>query len=157
MAKTKQEIKIIAQNKRAYHDYFIDEVYEAGIVLRGTEVKSLRNGRITLTEAHAGTDKNEIFIYNIHIPEYTEANRFNHHPKRPRKLLLKRREIKKLIGLITRRGLTLVPLKIYFNERNKVKIALAVARGKKLHDKRETIKQREWDRRKNRMMSEGEK
>ncbi len=145
---------LIAQNNRARFEYFIEDTYEAGIVLKGTEVKSLRKNRPSLVESHASSDKGEIFIYNLYIDEYVQANRFNHYPKRPKKLLLHKSEIKKLIGTIERKGMTLTVLKLYFNHRNKVKALIGVARGKKLVDKRETIKQRDWERRKSRELSE---
>lgn len=147
---------IIAQNHRAYYEYFVEEVCEAGLVLQGTEVKSLRKGvGVALVEAHAVAKDGELFLLNLNIPEYTEANRFNHYAKRPRKLLLHKREIKKLSGLITRKGMTLIPIKLYFNHRNIVKVTIAVGKGKKMHDRREAIKSREWERRKTRIMKNG--
>ncbi|CAL7962605.1 SsrA-binding protein [Alphaproteobacteria bacterium] len=143
---------LIAQNHKASYEYFIDEVVEAGIVLFGSEVKSLRKNRASLAEAHAAPDGGEVFIYNLNIIEYTEANRFNHYPKRPKKLLLHWKEIKRFIGLVQRQGVTLVPLKMYFNHKNIAKILIGVSRGKKQSDKRETIKQREWQRIKARVM-----
>ncbi|AEI88971.1 MAG: SsrA-binding protein SmpB [Candidatus Midichloria mitochondrii] len=147
----KNILKNISQNNRAYYDYFIEDIYEAGIVLTGTEVKSLRSGKISIAESHADEIDGEIFLLNANIPEYMEANRYNHYPKRPRKLLLHANEIRKLIGLIKRKGYTLVPIAIYFNKKNKVKVALGLGRGKKNYDKRETIKEREWQRQKSRM------
>ncbi|MDJ1257214.1 MAG: SsrA-binding protein SmpB [Candidatus Midichloria sp.] len=147
----KNILKNISQNNRAYYDYFIEDIYEAGIVLTGTEVKSLRRGKVSIAESHADEIDREIFLLNANIPEYTEANRYNHYPKRPRKLLLHANEIRKLIGLIKRKGYTLVPIAIYFNKKNKVKVALGLGRGKKNYDKRETIKEREWQRQKSRM------
>lgn len=144
--------KVIALNKRANFDYFIEKTYEAGIVLKGTEVKSLRVGKVTLTEAHAAEDNGEIFLFNLNIPEYTEANRFNHYPKRQKKLLLHKKEIKKLVGAITQEGMTMIPLKMYFNNKNIVKVLIGLAKGKKLHDKREAIKNRDWERTKNKML-----
>ena len=146
--------KNISQNKRAYYDYLIEETYEVGIVLTGTEVKSLRRGKISITESHASEIDGEIFLLNANIPEYTEANRYNHYTKRPRKLLLHAREIRKLIGLTKRKGYTLVPISIFFNKRNKVKVILGLGKGKKNHDKREAIKEREWQREKSRVMTE---
>lgn len=137
---------LIATNKRAHFEYFIDDVYEAGMVLQGTEVKSLRKNKPSLATTHAACDEGEIFIYNLHIDEYEYGNRNNHYPKRPKKLLLRKHEIKRLIGLVQRKGITLIPLKMYFNKRNIVKISIAVARGKKLYDKRQTIKEREFKR-----------
>lgn len=143
---------LIASNNKAYFDYFIEDVYEAGIVLKGTEVKSLRHNKPSLVEAHASSDNGEIFVYNLHISEYEHGNRQNHYPKRPKKLLLHKNEINKLIGVIERKGMTLVLLKMYFNDKNKVKVLLGVAKGKKLHDKRESIKQRDWERNKAKVM-----
>ncbi|MDJ1406824.1 MAG: SsrA-binding protein SmpB [Candidatus Midichloria sp.] len=147
----KNILKNISQNNRAYYDYFIEDIYEAGIVLTGTEVKSLRRGKVNIVEAHADETDGEIFLFNASIPEYTEANRYNHYPKRSRKLLLHANEIRKLIGLIKRRGYTLVPIAIYFNKKSKVKVALGLGKGKKNYYKRETIKEREWQRQKSRM------
>lgn len=141
-------LKNITQNNRAHYDYFIEEVYEAGIVLTGTEVKSLRRGKVSITEAHADSINGEIFLLNSNIPEYTEANRYNHYPKRPRKLLLHAAQIRKLIGLIKRKGYTLVPITLFFNKKNRVKLSLGLGKGKKNHDKRAVIKEREWKRQK---------
>jgi SsrA-binding protein len=137
---------LIANNSRAHFEYFIEDIYEAGIVLKGTEVKSLRRNKPSLIESHAGYDEGAIFLYNLHISEYEQGNRNNHYPRRPRKLLLHKNEIKKLIGVVQRKGMTLVPLKMYFNSRNIVKVLIGVARGKKLHDKRQTIKERDLKR-----------
>ncbi len=139
--------KIIANNKKARHDYFIDEVYEAGIVLTGTEIKSIRQGKINLKESFAKIDNGEVMIYQMHISPYEQGNRYNVDPVRPRKLLLHKQEIRKLIGYTTQKGLTLVPLSVYINEQGKAKMELAVARGKKLYDKREDIAKRDSDRR----------
>ncbi len=136
---------LIANNSKAGYEYFFDETLEVGIVLTGTEVKSLRKNRTTLTESHASLDGSEVFIHNLHIPEYAEANRFNHYPRRPRKLLLHKKEIKRLLGLIKQKRMTLIPLKMYFNKRNIAKILLAIATGKKQHDKRAATKEREWE------------
>jgi len=144
--------KNIAKNRRASYDYFLDEILEAGIVLTGTEVKSLRNNEASINEAHAAVQGDEIFLINANIPEYLQANRFNHFPRRPRKLLLKKKELKKLIGMVQRKGCTLVPVSMYFNKYNIAKVELAVARGKKAHDKRESIKEADWDRRKTRVL-----
>ena len=146
---------MIAQNRKARHDYFIEETYEAGIALVGTEVKSLRSGKASIGESHAHEQDGEIFIINAHIPEYTQGNRNNHYPRRPRKLLLHKRQISKLIGLVNTKGITLVPLSFYFNKRNIVKVELAIARGKKKHDKREAMKDRDWGRKKERLLKEG--
>jgi SsrA-binding protein len=154
-AKDKPKLKLVADNRRARYDYEIGEVYEAGLALTGTEVKSLRTGKATIAESYVDVDrKGEVFLINANIPEYLQANRFNHDPRRPRKLLLNSREIAKLAQGIEREGMTIVPLKIYFNERGRAKIEIAVARGKKLHDKRESEKQRDWNREKSRLMRE---
>lgn len=146
------ERRIAADNRRARHDYFLDEKYEAGIQLQGTEVKSLRTGRANLADAHAGERDGEIWLYNAYIPEYSGGNRFNHEPRRPRKLLLHKREISKLIGSIKRGGYTLIPLSIYFNQRGLAKVEVALARGKKMHDKRASEKERDWKREQGRLM-----
>jgi SsrA-binding protein len=147
--------KIVADNRRARFNYEIGEAYEAGLMLTGTEVKSLRTGKATIAESYVSVDrKGEVYLVNANIPEYLQANRFNHEPKRPRKLLLKSREIAKLAQAIEREGMTIVPLKLYFNDRGRAKLEIAIARGKKLHDKRETEKQRDWNREKGRLMRE---
>ena len=148
----KPKRNIIADNCRARFDYAIGDVVEAGIMLLGTEVKALRNGRANLQESYAGPDGNELYLFNFHIPEYTEGNRNNHEPRRPRKLLMSRREINRMLNAIQREGMTIVPLKTYFNERGLVKVELALAKGKKSHDKRETEKQRDWNREKSRLL-----
>jgi SsrA-binding protein len=145
---------IAAQNRRARHDYFIDEVFEAGIVLTGTEVKSLRSGRSSINESYAAPDGMALVLVNAHIPEYAAGNRQNHEPRRPRKLLLHKREIGRLTGAIQREGMTLVPLAIYFNERGLAKVELGLARGKQQHDKRQDTKSRDWQRQKARLMRE---
>jgi len=139
---TKEEIKIIAQNKKAYHDYFIEETYEAGIALTGTEIKSIRMGKVNLKDSFARVENNEVYLYNMHISPYEKGNIFNKDPLRTRKLLLNRHEINKLIGYVTRKGYTLIPTKLYL-KRGLVKVELAVARGKKLYDKREDIARRD--------------
>ena len=144
--------KIVAENRRARFDYFVEERLEAGLELRGTEVKALRGGEGSIAESYATVEGEEVWLINSHIPEYSHGNRMNHEPRRRRKLLLKGREIAKLHGAITRQGLTLVPLSIYFNSNGKAKVELAVARGKKAHDKRETIKERDWKREQARVM-----
>ena len=151
-AKPERKLRVVADNRKARFNYFIDETFEAGVALTGTEVKSLRQGKATIAESYADSRGGEIWLINSNIPEYLQANRFNHAPKRPRKLLLHRRQINKLIGSVEREGMTLVPLKLYFNERGRAKIEIAVARGKKLHDKRETEKQRDWSREKSRLL-----
>ena len=155
MAKKKDDgFKLIADNRKARYAYAIDETLEAGIMLKGSEVKSLRSGKTTIAESYADSKDGEIWLVNANIPEYLQANRFNHEPKRPRKLLLREREIGKLAQAIEREGMTIVPLKAYFNEKGRAKIEIAIARGKKLHDKRETEKQRDWNREKSRLMKE---
>lgn len=144
--------KIVADNRKARFHYEIMETVEAGIALTGTEVKSLRLGKSTIGESYAGPSGNDLFLYNAYIPEYLQANRFNHEPKRPRRLLLHRRQISKMIGSVQRDGYTLVPLRLYFNEKGYAKVELALARGKNAADKRETVKKREWDREKSRIM-----
>ena len=144
--------KVVAENRRARFDYFVDERIEAGIELTGTEVKSLRVGEGSIAESYANVEGEEVWLINSSIPEYSHGNRMNHAPRRPRKLLLKSREISKLQGAITRQGLTLVPLSIYFNSSGRAKVELAVARGKKMHDKRETQKERDWKREQGRLM-----
>ncbi len=144
--------KVVAENRRARFDYFVEERLEAGIELQGTEVKALRGGEGSIAESYATIDAEEVWLINSHIPEYSHGNRMNHEPRRRRKLLLKGREIAKLHGAITRQGLTLVPLSIYFNSNGRAKVELAVARGKKAHDKRDTIKERDWKREQGRIM-----
>ncbi|MCQ3942726.1 MAG: SsrA-binding protein [Alphaproteobacteria bacterium] len=146
--------KIVADNRKARFNYAIGEVFEAGIALTGSEVKSLRSGRATIGESYADARDGEIWLINSNIPEYVQAGRFNHAPKRPRKLLLHKRQINKLIGAVEREGMTLVPLRLYFNERGRAKVEIALARGKKLHDKRETEKKRSWTRGRGRLMRE---
>lgn len=138
--------KLVASNKKARHDYFIDDVYEAGMVLTGTEIKSIRKGKINIKESYARLENSELIIYGMHISPYEEGNRFNVDPIRPRKLLLHKQEIRKLIGLTTLKGLTLVPLSVYINEQGLAKMQLAVARGKKNYDKREDIAKKDADR-----------
>jgi len=147
--------KVAAQNRRARFDYFIEEVLEAGIILSGTEVKSLRSGQASVSESYAGVQGNEVFLLNAHIPEYNKAHgRLQHEVRRPRKLLLHRSQMNKLIGAIQRKGTTLVPLSIYFNHRGIAKVELGIATGKKQHDKRETIKKRDWERERAQIMRE---
>ena len=146
--------KIVADNRKARFNYEIVDTYEAGIALTGTEVKSLRTGKATIGEAYAGPSGEEFFLFNAYIPEYLQANRFNHETKRPRRLLLHKRQIDKLIGATQREGFTVVPLRIYFNEQGRAKVELGLGRGKKLHDKRETDKERTWNREKSRLLRE---
>ena len=148
--------KVVAENRRARFDYFIEDKFEAGIALVGTEVKALRQGEGSIAESYASVgDDEQVWLINSHIPEYSHGNRMNHEPRRQRKLLLSKREIAKLHGAITRQGLTLVPLSIYFNGRGKAKVELALAKGKKAHDKRETIKERDWKREQQRLLRHG--
>src|SRR3954468_18700669 len=151
-AKPDRKLKIVADNRKARFNYEIGEVFEAGIALTGTEVKSLRLGKATIAESYADARGGEIWLVNSTIPEYLQGGRFNHAPKRLRRLLLHRGQINKLIGAVEREGMTLVPLKLYFNEKGRAKVELALARGKKLHDKRETEKKRSWEREKGRLM-----
>ncbi len=145
---------LIAENRKARHNYFIEDTIEAGLVLTGTEVKSLRAGRANISEAYVAPNNGELELVNAHFAEYKQGNRFNHDPRRPRKLLLKRREINKLLGSVQRAGVTLVPLKLYFNERGYAKLLVGIAIGKKQHDKRQTIKERDWKREKARLMKQ---
>ncbi|MGQ3674054.1 SsrA-binding protein SmpB [Xanthobacter sp. TB0139] len=144
--------KIAADNRRARFDYEIKEAMEAGISLTGTEVKSLRTGKATIGESYAAQKGGEMWLFNAYIPEYLEANRFNHETRRARKLLLHKKEIAKLANAVERDGMTVVPLKIYFNDRGRAKVELALARGRKSHDKREVLKERSWQRDKARLM-----
>lgn len=146
--------RVAAQNRRARYDYFILSTIEAGLMLSGTEVKSLRQGSASIAEAYAGEQNGELFLINAYVPEYKSANQFNHEPKRPRKLLVRRRELDKLLGAVRREGVTLVPLSIYFNERGIAKVELGLAKGKKKGDKRETEKKKDWEREKGRLMRE---
>src|ERR1700741_4199191 len=151
-AKDEKKPKVVADNRKARFNYFIDETFEAGIALTGTEVKSLRQGKATIAESYADARGGEIWLVNANISEYLQGGRFNHAPKRVRKLLLHRRQINKLAGAVEREGMTLVPLKLYFNEKGRAKLELALARGKKLHDKREAEKKRSWERERGRLM-----
>ena len=147
-----EKLKTVAENRRARYEYFIETVYEAGIALTGTEVKALRGGEGSIAEAYAEVRDGQVWLVNSNVPEFSHGNRFNHEPKRPRKLLLHEREINKLHGAVAREGMTLVPLSIYFNGRGRAKVELALAKGKKTHDKRETIKERDWKRDQQRIM-----
>jgi SsrA-binding protein len=151
-AKPDRKLRVVADNRKARFNYEIGETFEAGIALTGTEVKSLRQGRATIGESYADTRGGELWLVNSNIPEYLQGGRFNHAPKRPRKLLLHKRQIHKLAGAVDREGMTLVPLKLYFNERGRAKVELAIARGKKLHDKRETERKRSWERERGRLL-----
>ncbi len=143
---------VVAENRRARFNYAIEDTLEAGLVLEGTEVKALREGKANIAESYASNENGAIWLINAHIPEYGHGNRNNHKPRRPRKLLLHAREIERLSAAIDRQGLTLVPMKIYFNERGRAKIEIGVARGKKLHDKRDTEKDRDWKRQQQRLL-----
>src|SRR4029078_5962658 len=150
--KPERRFKVVADNRKARFNYAIGEVFEAGIVLTGSEVKSMRAGKTSIAESYAASRDGELWLLNSNIAEYKQAGRFNHAPKRPRKLLLHKRQISKLIGAVEREGMTVVPLKIYFNERGRAKVEIALAKGKKLHDKRETEKKRDWSRERGRLM-----
>ena len=147
-----ERYKIAADNRKARYNFEILDAYEAGIMLTGTEVKSLRSGKALIGDSYASIENGALFLINSYIPEYLQANRFNHEPKRPRKLLLHKRQLAKLEIATTREGMTIVPLKVYFNEKGRAKIEIAVARGKKMHDKRETEKNRDWKREQGRIM-----
>ena len=150
--KKPRTFKVIADNRKARFNYEIGEVVEAGIALTGTEVKSLRQGRANIAESYADAKGGEIWLVNANIPEDLQARRFNHAPKRPRKLLLHRRQINKLAAAVDREGMTIVPLKLFFNDKGRAKIEIALGRGKKLHDKRESEKKRSWERERGRLM-----
>ncbi|MCH8238756.1 MAG: SsrA-binding protein SmpB [Proteobacteria bacterium] len=144
--------KVIAENRKARRNYFIEQTFEAGLVLTGTEVKSLRSGKGNIAESYASDENGELFLLNAYIPEYAEAGRFNHSPRRARKLLLHRKQIHKLMIAIQREGMTIVPLRLYFNDRGIAKLELALAKGRKLHDKRQAERKRDWERQKARLM-----
>ena len=148
----KSRYKLVADNRQARYHYELGDVVEAGIVLTGTEVKSLRAGKAQIAESYASNERGELFLINATIPEYLQANRFNHEPKRPRKLLLHRKQLAKLFNAIAREGMTVVPLKLFFNDQGRAKVEIALGRGKKLHDKRETEKARDWNREKGRLL-----
>jgi len=150
--KNERPLKIVADNRKARFNYEIGETFEAGVALTGSEVKSLRQGKATIAESYADARAGEIWLVNANIPEYLQAGRFNHLPKRPRRLLLHRNQINKLMGAVEREGMTLVPLKLYFNEKGRAKIEIALARGKKLYDKRQTEKKRSWERERGRLL-----
>ncbi len=151
-ARKEEGVKVVSDNRRARYDYELLQTFEAGIELKGSEVKSLRTGHTNLAESYATMKGGELWLINSNIPEYREANRFNHEPKRPRKLLLHKSEINKLASGVLKEHLTIVPLKMFFNTRGRVKVDIALARGKKLHDKRDTIKERSWDRERARLL-----
>jgi SsrA-binding protein len=146
------ERKIAAENRKARFNYEVITIYEAGIVLSGTEIKSLRGGKANIADSYAASAGTDFVLYNAYIPEYLQANRFNHETRRPRRLLLHRREINKLMGATEREGLTVVPLDIHFDDKGRAKVKLALARGKKLHDKREADKDRDWKREQGRLL-----
>ena len=158
MAKPKPPVfdkqKVVAENRRARFDYAIEDKFEAGIALQGTEVKALRAGEASIAESYAEVKDGEVWLVNSNIPEYSHGNRQNHEPRRPRKLLLNGREINRLFGAVERKGMTLVPLSVYFNATGRAKVELALAKGKQAHDKRQTIKERDWKRDKARLMRE---
>ena len=147
-----EKTKIVAENRRARFEYFIEDTYEAGLALTGTEVKSLRFGEGSIAEAYAEVRDEQAWLVNANIPEFSHGNRHNHEPKRPRKLLLHEREINRLHGAVAREGMTLVPLTVYFNSRGRAKVELALAKGKKAHDKRDTIRERDWKREQGRLL-----
>ena len=152
MAATQPKSKTIAENRRARFDYFLEDNTEAGLVLTGTEIKALRDGRANIAESYAAVEGREIVLINADIPPYKQANRFNHEPRRPRKLLLHRKQIDRLIGAVQRDGQTIIPLRLYLNEDGKAKLEIALAKGKKLHDKREASAERDWQRDKARLL-----
>ena len=148
----KKSVLLVANNKKARHDYFIDETYQAGIALTGTEIKSVREGKVSIKESYAKVEHGEVIIYGMNISPYEQGNRFNVDPLRPRKLLLHKREIRKILGATTEQGLTVVPLQMYINENGLAKLDIAIARGKKLYDKRDDIAKKDADRRMERAM-----
>ena len=150
--KKKPDQKVAAENRKARHNYSIEDVVETGIVLQGTEVKALRAGQGQIAESYASVENGELWLINSYIPEYLQANRFNHEERRRRKLLVKRKELDKLAAAVSREGMTLVPLKLFFNDRGMVKLELGLAKGKKAHDKRESAKERDWNRDKQRLL-----
>ena len=154
MARKKEEPerRVVADNRKARHAYAIESTLETGLALMGSEVKALRSGRATIAESYAQAKDGEIFLINSYIPEYAMANRFNHEPRRPRKVLVHKKEGRRLAAAVQREGMTLIPLRVYFNVKGVAKLALGVARGKKLHDKRETEKARDWARAKARLL-----
>jgi len=154
MASKATSTGLIAENRRAKFDYFLEDPIEAGIMLLGTEVKSLRNGRANIAESYAAVENNAIVLINADIPPYAGGNRFNHEPRRPRKLLLKSKQIDKLIGAVQREGRTIIPTKLYWNEKGLAKLELCLAKGKKLHDKREASAERDWQRDKARLLKD---
>ena len=155
MAKKKDpDRKIVAENRKARYSFAIGETFEAGVQLTGTEVKSLRQAKANIAESYVSPERGEMWLINANIPEYLQANRNNHEPKRPRKLLLHKRQIDRLAAAVQREGMTIVPLRLYFNDRGRAKMEIALAQGKQLHDKRETEKARDWQREKSRLLKE---
>jgi len=157
MAKKKKDLnpsRTAADNRKARHLYFIEEEVEAGIALTGTEIKSLRGGQANIRESYAEEKNGEMWLVNAYIPEFSHGNRYNHSPRRPRKLLMHRKEINRLAGKVQRGGMTLVPLKVYFTERGRAKVMIGLGKGKQLHDKRETEKKRDWNLQKARVMKD---
>jgi SsrA-binding protein len=152
MSKEPQAQKLIAENRRARFDYFLEQTFEAGLSLTGTEVKALREGRANIAESYASSEGRELVLINAYFPEYGPANQFNHDPRRPRKLLLHRKEIDKMLGAVQRDGRTLVPTRLYFNDKGRVKLELCLAKGKKAHDKREVVAERDWKREQGRLL-----
>ncbi len=153
MAKSRREAeRFVAQNRKARHDYFIEDTLETGLVLDGSEVKSLRSGRASMGDSWAGERDGELWLFNLYIPKYEAANRFNHEERRPRKLLVHKKQRDKLLGAVQRQGVTLVPLSVYFTDRGIAKVSLGTAKGKRQYDKRQTDKQRDWDRQKARLL-----
>ena len=148
------KVKTVAENRRARYEYFLEDFFEAGIALTGTEVKSLRFGEGSIAESYAEVKDDQVWLVNANVPEFSHGNRHNHEPKRPRKLLLHEREIQKMRVAVGREGMTLIPLSIYFNGRGRAKVELALAKGKKLHDKRDTEKARDWKREQGRLLRE---
>jgi len=149
-----EKTKVVAENRRARYEYFLEDFFEAGIALTGTEVKSLRFGEGSIVESYAEVRGDQVWLVNANVPEFSHGNRFNHEPKRPRKLLLHARQIEKMRNAVSREGMTLVPLSVYFNGRGRAKVELALAKGKKLHDKRATEKARDWKREQSRLLRE---
>ncbi len=149
-----EKVKVVAENRRARYEYFLEDFFEAGIALTGTEVKSLRFGEGSIAESYAEVKDDQVWLVNANVPEFSHGNRHNHEPKRPRKLLLHEREINKMRVAVGREGMTLIPLSVYFNAKGRAKVELALAKGKKLHDKRETEKDRDWKREQGRIMRE---
>lgn len=152
--KSESDRRVVAENRKARYNFAIEDTFEAGLELTGTEVKSLRSGKSNIAESYAGPSGDELYLFNAYIPEYGAGNRFNHETRRPRRLLLHRRQINRLMGAVQKEGYTIVPLRLYFNERGRAKLEIALAKGKKLHDKRQTERDRSWNLEKARLMRE---